>query len=73
MKEQIVSILVNYVIPTVAGLFTTVIIPVIIKKKAIKSLEKRINEVSEAEQIKQLRTEISELKKEIFMLRGKRK
>lgn len=72
MKEKIMEIIV-YVAPLVAGFITSVLIPFIIKKFSIKSLEKKINEVNEPNQLKEIKEELAEIKKEILEMRGKTK
>ena len=45
MEEKIIEII-NYVAPLVAGFITSILIPFIIKRFSIKSLEKKINEAT---------------------------
>lgn len=56
-----------------AGLITSVVIPLAIEKFAKKKLAKKIEEVSEAKQLKEVKEELREIKKEILEMRGKRK
>lgn len=79
MKEQIIQII-QYVSPLIAGLMTSIIIPLVTNSKTIKYLKLRISEVHEGkilqdikEETKNLRKEVAELKKEILELRGKTK
>lgn len=72
MKEQIMEII-TYVAPLVAGFITSTAIPFIIKNYSIKKLEKRINEITENEQLKNMNKKLSSIEKEILEMRGKRK
>lgn len=72
MKEQIFEII-NYCAPLVAGFITSVIIPLIIKKFSVKSLQKKIDEVNEGKELKEIKKELYNIKKEILEMRGKRK
>lgn len=79
MKEQIIQII-QYISPLIAGLMTSIIIPLITNLKTTKYLKIKIDEVHEGkvlqdikEETNCLRKEIAELKKEIFELRGKTK
>ena len=44
MKEQIIEII-TYLAPIVAGFITSVIIPFLVKKVSVASLEKKINAI----------------------------
>ena len=70
---DIVKEIIVWASPIVAGFITSVLIPFIIKKVAVKHLKEKIEEVSPTKEYKELKDEISELKKEILALRGKRK
>lgn len=72
MKEQIYEIIV-YVAPLVAGFITSTVIPLIIQRFSKKYLQKKINELSEGEQLKEIKKELSNIKKEILEMRGKAK
>lgn len=72
MSEEIKEIIV-YVAPLVAGFITSILIPFIIKRYSIKSIEKKISEVNEAQEIKDINEKLSSIQKEILELRGKRK
>lgn len=72
MKEQIYSIIV-FVAPLVSGFITSIVIPFLIKKIAVKRLTEKISKETPTEEIKELKEEIKELRKEILEMRGKRK
>lgn len=72
MNELIYKI-VTFVAPLIAGIITSVSIPLIIKKITVKYLKKKIDEVNENEQLKEIKTDIKEIKREILEMRGKRK
>ena len=62
-----------YVAPLVAGFITSVLIPFLIKRFSIKSLEKRINEVNEGKEFQEINKRLDRIEKEILEMRGKRK
>ena len=72
MEEKIIEI-VNYVAPLVAGFITSILIPFIIKRFSIKSLEKKINEVNSGKQLENVNERLDRIEKEILEMRGKRK
>lgn len=72
MKEEIMRIVV-FAAPLVAGFITSVLIPVITKKIVVNYLKKKIDEVNESKQIKDVKCELNEIKREILEMRGKRK
>lgn len=72
MKEKIIEII-TYAAPLVAGFITSVLIPFLIKRFSVKSLQKKIDEVNEAKELKDIKNELSHIKREILELRGKRK
>ena len=72
MLETIKSLLV-WVAPLVAGFITTVLIPMLIKKFATKTLQDKIEEVNSGSEFKEVKKELAEIKKEILEMRGKRK
>lgn len=72
MKEKIMEIIV-FAAPLVAGFITSVLIPIITKKVVVNYLKKKIDEVNESEQIKDVKCELKEIKREILEMRGKRK
>lgn len=57
----------------VAGIISCVSIPLLIKRFVIKHLKKKIDEVSETEQLKEIKNELKSIKKEILEMRGKSK
>ena len=72
MKEKIIEVI-TVSAPLIAGVVTSVAIPLIIKVKSLKYLKKKIDEVNEAEELKELKKEVSLIHKEILEMRGKRK
>ena len=72
MEEKIIEII-NYVAPLVAGFITSILIPFIIKRFSIKSLEKKINEVNRGKQLENVNERLDRIEKEILEMRGKRK
>ena len=70
MKDLILQII-NYLAPTIAGFITSILIPHLIKKRTIKKLEQRIEEVNEGKALRDIKTELAEIKKEILIMRGK--
>lgn len=72
MKEKIMEIIV-FAAPLVAGFITSILIPIITKKFVVNYLKKKIDEVNESEQIKDVKCELKEIKREILEMRGKRK
>ena len=72
MEEKIIEII-NYVAPLVAGFITSILIPFIIKRFSIKSLEKKINEVNSGKQLENVNERLDRIEKEILEMRGKRK
>ena len=72
MKEKIMEIVV-YLAPLVAGFITSVVIPYIIKRFTVNSLQKRINEVNEGSQFEIINKKIDRIENEILEMRGKRK
>lgn len=72
MKEKIIEI-VLLVAPVLGEMFTAIGMLISINKFTKKKLQKRIEEVSEANQIKELKKEVADIKREIYEMRGKRK
>lgn len=72
MKEKIIEV-VLFVVPVIGELITAIGVLISIKRFAKKKLQKRIEEVSEANQLKEMRRELAEIKREIQEMRGKRK
>lgn len=70
MKEQIYEIII-YVAPLVAGFITSIIIPLIIQRFSKKYLQKKIDEVNEGKELKEIKKELADIKKEILEMRGK--
>ena len=59
--------------PIVAGFITSVLLPYLIKRKTVKKLQDKINEVNSGVELKAIKEELKEIKKEVLILRGKRK
>lgn len=72
MNETIKEIVV-WAAPIVAGFITSVLIPTIIEKVVMKRLQTKINEVNSGTEFKEVKKELAEIKKEVLLLRGKRK
>ena len=72
MNETIKEIVV-WAAPIVAGFITSVLIPAIIEKVAMKRLQTKIDEVNSGAEFKEVKKELAEIKKEVLLLRGKRK
>lgn len=70
MKELIMEI-VAYIAPIIMGIFTSIVIPCVIKKQSLKSLQKKIDEVNEQKEFKDVKKELAEIKREILEMRGK--
>lgn len=70
MKEQIYEIIV-YASPLVAGFITSTVIPLIINRFSKKYLQKKIDEVNEGKELKEIKKELADIKKEILEMRGK--
>ena len=62
-----------YVAPLAAGFITSVVIPFIIKRFSIKSLEKKINEVNSGKELEDINKKLDKIENEILEMRGKRK
>lgn len=59
--------------PLLAGFVTSILIPLLIKRYSVKSLQKTIDSVNEGEQLKHINEQLKELKREILEMRGKTK
>lgn len=70
---ETVKEIVTFAAPLVAGLLTSVVIPLMIKAKSIKRIQQKIDEVNEAEQLKNINKRLDEIEKNIYEMRGKRK
>lgn len=66
IKETIV-----FISPLIAGFITSVVIPLIVKRSSIKSLQKRIDEVQPIKETQEIKRELADIKKEILQMRGK--
>ena len=72
MKEQIVEII-RDAAPLIAGVITSIIIPISIRIQSVKRLNKKIDEVKEGTQLVEINKQLKEIKKEILEMRGKRR
>ena len=72
MSETVKEIIV-WAAPIVAGFVTSVLIPTIIEKVVMKRLQTKINEVNSGAEFREVKKELAEIKKEVLLLRGKRK
>lgn len=72
MKEQIIEII-TISAPLIAGVITSVIIPIVVKVQSLKHLKSKIDEISEPKQLKDIKEELELVHKEILEMRGKRK
>lgn len=72
MKEKIIEIIV-YIAPLIAGFITSIIIPLVTKSITVKYLKRKIDDVNEAEQFKDIKKELASIKREILEMRGKLK
>lgn len=72
MKEQIIQY-VTALAPIVAGFITSVLIPLLVEKFSIKHLRKRIEEINEAQKLKEITHKLNAIENEILEMRGKRK
>lgn len=72
MSETVKEFIV-WAAPLVAGFITSVLIPAIIEKVSMKRLQKKIDEVNSGSEFKELKKELAEIKREVLLLRGKRK
>lgn len=72
MSETVKQII-AWAAPIVAGFITSVLIPTIIEKVVMKRLQTKINEVNSGAEFREMKKELAEIKKEVLLLRGKRK
>lgn len=70
---EIVKDLLVYLAPIIAGFITSVLIPFLIKRVTMKSLQKKINDVSPTKEMKDIKEKLVSIEKELLELRGKRK
>ena len=71
MKEKIIEII-TISAPLIAGVITSVVIPIVVKVQSLKHLKSKIDEISETKQLKDIKEELKEIHKEILEMRGKR-
>lgn len=72
MSETVKQII-TWAAPIVAGFITSVLIPTIIEKIVMKRLQTKIDEVNSGTEFREVKKELAEIKKEVLLLRGKRK
>lgn len=72
MSETVKQII-TWAAPIVAGFITSVLIPTIIEKIVMKRLQTKIDEVNSGAEFREMKKELAEIKKELLLLRGKRK
>ena len=72
MSETVKEIIV-WAAPIIAGFVTSVLIPTIIEKVVMKRLQTKIDEVNSGAEFREMKKELAEIKKEVLLLRGKRK
>lgn len=72
MSETVKQII-TWAAPIVAGFITSVLIPTIIEKIVMKRLQTKIDEVNSGAEFREMKKELAEIKKEVLLLRGKRK
>lgn len=70
---EIVKDLLVYLAPIIAGFITSILIPFLIKRVTMKSLQKKINDVSPTKEMKDIKEKLVSIEKELLELRGKRK
>ena len=71
--NEVIKEFIVWAAPIVAGFITSVLIPTIIEKVVMKRLQAKIDKVNSGAEFKELKKELAEVKKEILLLRGKRK
>ena len=69
--EQVKELIV-YIAPIAAGFITSILIPFLIKKISLRSLEKKIEEVNEATELNEIKRKLDYIIKEISEMRGRR-
>ena len=62
MEEKIIEII-TYAAPLVAVFITSILIQFLIKRFSLKSLQKKIDEVNEAKELKDIKNELSHIKR----------
>ena len=72
MENKIIEI-VTWVAPIAAGFVTSTVIPFLIKRIAIKKLEKKIDDVANNTSMKEIEKRLNEINNQLLEMRGKRK
>lgn len=72
MENKIIEI-VTWVAPIAAGFVTSTVIPFLIKKIAMRKLEKKINEIGEMSNMKSIEKRLDDINNQLLEMRGKRK
>lgn len=67
------SYIITIIAYNIAGIIISIILPFTIKRYINKHLKKKIDEVSETEELKKIKEELIIIKREILTMRGKMK
>lgn len=65
--------LVAFIAPLVAGFVTSVLIPFLIKRFAMKKFTDKIEEVNSGKEFKNINEKLDSIQNEILIMRGKKK
>lgn len=65
--------IISIIATIISGIIVSSITPIAITRFVKKKLTKKIDDVSEAKQIQEIKEELKSIKKEILEMRGKRK
>lgn len=71
--NEVIKEFIAWAAPIIAGFVTSVLIPAITEKFVMKKFQNKINEVNSGAEFKEMKKELAEIKKELLILRGKRK
>lgn len=72
MIEEIKAIIV-YLVPIITGSFATIFTPLLIKKIAVKYIQKKLDEISPTKQQEDIYKKLNSIENEIYIMRGKKK
>lgn len=72
MKEKIMEII-TWAAPIAAGFVTSTVIPFLIKRIAVKKLEKKINDTYDNSNMKNIEKRLDSIDNQLLEMRGKRK
>ena len=72
MKELVMQFI-YFVAPIVAGFITTILIPIFIKRKTVKYIKYKLDEVTQSKGFNSVNELLDRIEKEILEMRGKRK